>query len=102
MTWTEDANWPRSEWQQDVANGDTQLGYWPWVAHNAESTRATGSDAAIEQLHAWHAKIADLLNHGLSDAEAAEYFTLEQARNLVRDYIAVYRKSEVPDAIDQS
>jgi len=38
MTWTdENENWPRSEWQQDIANGDTQLGYWEWVEHNKEA-----------------------------------------------------------------
>lgn len=32
--------WERSGWQHDVGNGDTQLGYWEWVAHNAESEAA--------------------------------------------------------------
>lgn len=30
-------DWPKSEWRQDVANCDTKLGYWEWVAHNVES-----------------------------------------------------------------
>lgn len=30
-------DWPWSEWQYDVGNRDTQLGYWDWVWHNLES-----------------------------------------------------------------
>lgn len=31
------AAWPRDEWQTDVSNGDTKLGYEDWVRHNVES-----------------------------------------------------------------
>ncbi|HDR9103396.1 TPA: hypothetical protein QDB04_000116 [Burkholderia vietnamiensis] len=27
----------REDWQNDVARGDTKLGYWEWVVHNIES-----------------------------------------------------------------
>jgi len=37
--WDEDLGWTRSEWMDDVTAGDTQLGYWEWVAHNRESVR---------------------------------------------------------------
>lgn len=37
MTWTEDSEWSRWDWKQDVASGDTQLGYWDWVKHNKEA-----------------------------------------------------------------
>jgi len=29
-------HWPVSDWQYDVANGDTKLGYVDWVMHNKE------------------------------------------------------------------
>ena len=35
MTYEE--KFPREDWQYDVANGDTQLGYADWVLHNAEA-----------------------------------------------------------------
>jgi len=30
--WTEDAVHPHEDWQYEVANGDTLLGYHEWVA----------------------------------------------------------------------
>lgn len=33
----EHPEWPKADWQSDVGNGDTKLGYWDWVAHNVES-----------------------------------------------------------------
>lgn len=37
--WNEDPDWPLADWQYGVANGDTRLGYWPWVEHNRESAK---------------------------------------------------------------
>lgn len=37
----EHPEWPKSDWQYDVVNGDTKLGYWLWVAHNVESERCS-------------------------------------------------------------
>ena len=34
--WVEDADWPVVDWQYDVANGDTRLGYADWVEYNTE------------------------------------------------------------------
>jgi ribosomal protein S27AE len=34
--WSEDPRHSRSDWRYDVANGDTNLGYWDWVKHNLE------------------------------------------------------------------
>ena len=31
--WSEDSQFTREEWQADVAQGCTNLGYWAWVAH---------------------------------------------------------------------
>lgn len=33
---TEHPDWPWQDWQYDVAQGDTKLGYWDWVQHNVE------------------------------------------------------------------
>ena len=35
-TW-EDPEFSRQDWRNDVANNDTQLGYFDWVIHNLES-----------------------------------------------------------------
>jgi hypothetical protein len=29
--WSEDEDFPRSAWKRDVADGNTNLGYWDWV-----------------------------------------------------------------------
>ena len=29
--WDEDEDYPVEDWQYEVANGDTRLGYWDWV-----------------------------------------------------------------------
>jgi hypothetical protein len=33
----EEEEYPYEDWQYDVANGDTKLGYAEWVEHNVES-----------------------------------------------------------------
>lgn len=35
--WGEHPAYPVSDWQYEVGNDDTRLGYWPWVAHRIES-----------------------------------------------------------------
>jgi hypothetical protein len=35
--WSDFSEFPRSDWQAEVANADTQLGYWEWVEHQIES-----------------------------------------------------------------
>lgn len=35
--WGEHPEWPVSDWQIEVANGDTRRGYWEWVAANIEA-----------------------------------------------------------------
>lgn len=32
----EDSIHPREDWQYEVANGDTQLGYFDWVIHKLD------------------------------------------------------------------
>lgn len=39
--WDEDEDYPVADWQDEVANNDTRLGYWEWVHHRKESDRAT-------------------------------------------------------------
>lgn len=34
--WGEDPEYPRKDWQYEVGNGDTNLGYWEWAAHEKE------------------------------------------------------------------
>jgi hypothetical protein len=29
--WGKHPRWPVEDWQYEVANGDTRLGYWDWV-----------------------------------------------------------------------
>jgi hypothetical protein len=41
---TEHPDWPKTDWQYDVANNDTKLGYWEWVAHNVESASTDPSE----------------------------------------------------------
>jgi len=37
--WSEpDADWPIEDWQREVAEGDTRLGYEDWVKHNKETS----------------------------------------------------------------
>jgi hypothetical protein len=38
--WGEHPNWPRSDWQREAANGDTQRGYWDHVAARLEEEEA--------------------------------------------------------------
>lgn len=40
----EHPSFTREDWQQDVAKGDTRLGYWAWVMHNVESKYHDGCD----------------------------------------------------------
>jgi hypothetical protein len=35
--WGENAAWPRTDWHYEVANGDTNQGYWDWVTHQREA-----------------------------------------------------------------
>ena len=30
-------DWSREEWRQEVAERNTQLGYWEWVLHSKEA-----------------------------------------------------------------
>ncbi len=32
--WQDDPEFSFSEWQYEVAQNDTRLGYWQWVEHN--------------------------------------------------------------------
>lgn len=35
--WSEDEVFPAADWKAEVANDDTRLGYWEWVAHKREA-----------------------------------------------------------------
>ena len=34
--WGEHPGYPVDDWKDEVQNGDTRLGYWPWVSHKIE------------------------------------------------------------------
>jgi len=38
--WSEDPEFGRDEWSQDARDGDTNMGYWDWVAHRREFYKA--------------------------------------------------------------
>lgn len=38
--WRSCSQYPREEWQLEAENGDTNLGYWEWVIHQAEADEA--------------------------------------------------------------
>lgn len=35
--WGQHPGFPRKDWQYEVGNGDTNLGYWDWVGHQLEA-----------------------------------------------------------------
>lgn len=35
-SWGQDSCYPRSDWQYEVANNDTNLGYWGWLLQQYE------------------------------------------------------------------
>ncbi len=39
--WGQNPDWTRNDWQFEVANGETQLGYWQWVSHKIEGCEET-------------------------------------------------------------
>ena len=40
--WGEDARYPVSDWQHEVAEGDTRMGYWEWVAACTDTDEGPG------------------------------------------------------------
>jgi hypothetical protein len=42
--WTEDPEWPMSDWKAEVANSETLRGYWAWV----EAQREWAEHAQVE------------------------------------------------------
>jgi hypothetical protein len=38
--WDEDGTYPVKDWQYEVGNGDTRLGYWDWVVEQQEAAAA--------------------------------------------------------------
>lgn len=41
--WNSHPQYPRCDWEVEVANRDTLLGYWEWVAHQLEDATASQS-----------------------------------------------------------
>lgn len=44
--WGAHPSYSREDWQLDVGNGDTTLGYWDWVLHQLESELDSGTASA--------------------------------------------------------
>lgn len=42
--WGEDADFPVGDWQFEVANDDTRLGYWDWVLTHREHAEAEAQE----------------------------------------------------------
>lgn len=42
--WGETKEHPREDWRYEVANGDTNLGYWDWVDHKVEEEEDDDED----------------------------------------------------------
>lgn len=42
--WRENSAHPVSDWQYEVANGDTKLGYWEWVVCQLEQAEDAEDD----------------------------------------------------------
>ena len=40
--WADHQDYPVSDWQYEVANGDTRLGYWDWVISHVEQAAQDG------------------------------------------------------------
>jgi hypothetical protein len=41
--WSENPKYPRSDWKHEVAEDNTNLGYWEWVLHTEEADQPHGS-----------------------------------------------------------
>mgnify|MGYP003394773457 CR=1 FL=1 len=37
--WGEHPEYPVEDWKSEVANDETRLGYWPWVASRTEHSQ---------------------------------------------------------------
>lgn len=48
--WGEYLPHPRSAWRDEVAAGDTQLGYWEWVEHRLEEVANAAAPAPVDQV----------------------------------------------------
>lgn len=48
-TWSEHPEWSREEWREAVSRGDTQRGYWDWVAYQVETHADEATEAEHEQ-----------------------------------------------------
>lgn len=42
--WNDHPDYPVTDWQYEVANGDTRLGYHDWVMHKIESEKHAATE----------------------------------------------------------
>lgn len=46
--WVDHPSFPRSDWQVEVASGDSQVGYWDWVFNKIQGWEPDQDDADRE------------------------------------------------------
>lgn len=97
--WGEYQPYPRSDWREQVAAGDTQLGYWEWVEHRLEqeanaSTPAPESGtplepaAEISRLRAMNTKLHQVCQQLLSRFAVAPEDQKDSLREAVESLLA--------------
>jgi hypothetical protein len=97
---SENPDWPVKDWQHDVANSDTRLGYEEWVDHNIESARDQLVMALASAIHGIDEQ--DVLDGLVHDAKSSEASTInnqgheEQIRYLLE---RGFTESEIRAAI---
>lgn len=81
--------WPRCTWQYDVANGNTKLGYWQWVAHNIEGGNNEDETAKHEREQSRERKIfVEALNAKFISISDPEFIGGREAIRIRRDLVA--------------
>jgi hypothetical protein len=83
--WGEDKSYPRAEWQAEVANGDTQLGYWEWARHQRDANEPVGEGRGYKP----NAKVLYLLitdcNGWVSESYPDEAAREDALKDLIKD-----------------
>ncbi|GBG14291.1 uncharacterized protein NMK_1857 [Novimethylophilus kurashikiensis] len=85
----------RSDWKEEVARGDTKLGYWEWVVHAIEANDGDESHCAqcgkpLDDGEGWDGKCGNCADHTEHLTELAETLgiNLEDAKFWVKTHYA--------------
>ena len=74
--WSEDSQFTRDDWQADVTQGDTNLGYWAWVAHaknvleDSAASDTSGQDGGANSILQLATEVYGLLKEHTESFEA--------------------------------